>query len=47
MGETKTYINASPERVFTQLTKAIDDVAPGPLKVGNQFRTPGSTKYSP
>ncbi len=41
MGETTTHIDATPEQVFAHLTKAIDDIEPGPLRVGNQFRLNG------
>ena len=41
MGDTTIYINARPEQVFERLTKPIDDVEPGPLKVGNHWRVPG------
>jgi hypothetical protein len=38
MGDTTIYINARPEAVFDKLTKPIDDIEKGPLKVGNQWR---------
>lgn len=41
MSESTVYIAAPPEKVFEQLTKAIDEAEPGPLKVGNQFRIAG------
>jgi Polyketide cyclase / dehydrase and lipid transport len=44
MGDTTIYISARPEDVFARLTKPIDDVEPGPLKVGNHWRVPGRTE---
>jgi hypothetical protein len=41
MGETTTHINATPEQVYAHLTKPMDDIEPGPLKVGNAFRMTG------
>lgn len=44
MGDTETYINATPEEVFDKLTKPIDDVEPGPLKAGSNWRVPGQNE---
>jgi hypothetical protein len=41
MGDTTIYIHAAPEAVFERLTKPIDEVQPGPLKVGNAWSVPG------
>ena len=38
MSTTKGHVDATPQAVYDHLTKSIDDLDPGPLKVGQQFR---------
>lgn len=37
MGESVMRIEAPPEKVFDELTKAWEDAKPGPMKVGDNF----------
>jgi hypothetical protein len=41
MGESVIRIEAPPDKVFANLTKAWEDVEPGPMKVGDHFVLPG------
>jgi len=38
---TKGHVDATPEAVYSHLTKPIDDLDPGPLRVGQQFKVNG------
>lgn len=44
MGSTTIRIDAAPDEVYRQLTRSIDEVEPGPIKVGSQFSVQGKSE---